>query len=524
MSDFSDSDTDNLCKSDGIPSKKAKRLTKYNVNWENSYSWLRQVKENSYKASCCLCNKEFSCGHGGVADIKQRASTKSHMAIVSSRASSTLTKYFMKPETSALETNDKIAAGELTSVYHTVKHSLSYSSMDCTHKLLPYICSDSKIAQSFSCGRTKAEAIVCEVLAKESLKNILNIIQEKNLYFSIATDASNKKNRKMFPICVRFFDYNTGIENRLLEFVECNDECANQVSKLLIGTLEKNGLSLNKVSAFAADNTNVNFGRNHSIYTLLLAENNKIVKAGCPVHILHNAAKYSTDKLEVDVESLILKICSHFSRSAKRRADLKLQFEANEMQWEEIIKHVATRFLSLGPAAERVLKIWPAIKLHFLEFRNECPRLLEKIITSEEEEKKTLAYLSFLHNVMFSVEATMKKIESDSLSVVEMHAQMHGIREKIKQRIKDKFFGSQAREIMSGLSINAKEFIENDFLQFYTNFLGYLLSRYDFSENNILSQMLFLNVKSPINYDHFQKAAELLRIDQLNMDSLYEEF
>lgn len=232
-----------------------------------------------------------------------------------------------------------------------------------------------------------------------------------------------------------------------------------------------------------------------------------------------------TNKLEVDVESLILKISSHFSKSAKRRANLQLQFQANEMQWEEIVKHVATRFLSLGPAVERIIKIWPALKSHFLESRDECPRLLQNIITSEEEESKTLAYLAFLHNVMFSIETTMKKIESDSLSIVEMHAEMHGICEKMEQRLKDNFFGSQARQITSGLSTDAKETIENDFRQFYTNFIEYLTKRYDFSESNILSKMLFLNLKAPINYEHFQKAAELLRIDQLNMeDLLYEEF
>lgn len=125
---------------------------------------------------------------------------------------------------------------------------------------------------------------------------------------------------------------------------------------------------------------------------------------------------------------------------------------------------------------------------------------------------------------MFSVEVTMKKIESDILSVVEMHTEMHGIREKIEQRIKDKFFGSQARDIMRGLTADANESLKTDFLQFYNNFIGYLLSRYDFSENNILFKVLFLNFKSEINYNNFQEAAEHFKIEEINMDCLYEEF
>lgn len=50
------------------------------------------------------------------------------------------------------------------------------------------------------------------------------------------------------------------------------------------------------------------------------------------------------------------------------------------------------------------------------------------------------------------------------------------------------------------------------------------LSPYDFSENKILSVIICLNLKSPINYTNFQEAAELLMMDGLNKDCLYEEF
>lgn len=137
----------------------------------------------------------------------------------------------------------------------------------------------------------------------------------------------------------------------------------------------------------------------------------------------------------------------------------------------------------------KILKIWPALKSHF--HHNKCPRLIKTIIRKEGEEKNTLAYLSFINNFMFSVEVTMNKIESDILSVVVMHTVMHGIREKIEQRIKNKFFGSQARDIMRGLTADANDSLKTDFYSLYNNFIGYLLSQYDFSENNILFKILF---------------------------------
>lgn len=169
MSDLSDSDSD--CGKKGsssvIPSKKAKRLTKYNHSWENSYSWLKQFKENPYQASCR--NKDFSCAHGGLSDVKQHASTKSPMTGVSNRASSNLTQYFSKPDKSASE--EKIAAGELASVYHTVRHSLSYNSMDCSHKLLPYILVIQKLLRSLAAAGQKQNLLY----AKYWPRNLLNI-------------------------------------------------------------------------------------------------------------------------------------------------------------------------------------------------------------------------------------------------------------------------------------------------------------------------------------------------------------
>ena len=58
---------------------------------------------------------------------------------------------------------DKIAAAELCSVYHGVKHGHSYLSTDCGNKVSAKIFNDSSIATKMSCGRTKSEALVQNV-------------------------------------------------------------------------------------------------------------------------------------------------------------------------------------------------------------------------------------------------------------------------------------------------------------------------------------------------------------------------
>lgn len=78
-------------------------------------------------------------------------------------------------------------------------------------------------------------------------------------------------------------------------------------------------LTLDNVSAFSADNANVNYGIHNSVYTKLRESNSKILRSNCHAHIVHNTVKHELGKFAVDVENIILKVYGHVSVSAKRR-------------------------------------------------------------------------------------------------------------------------------------------------------------------------------------------------------------
>lgn len=524
MSDKSESDIENS-DSGVTPEKKkkiTKRLTKYNTIWERDHEWLSMTK-NEYKAFCRLCKKDFSVSHGGLNDVLKHSKGVSHIKIVSSRASNSLMTYFSKPATLDLENAYKIAATEICSVYHTVKHSLSYNSMDCYHKLLPMLFSDSNIAKKIMCGRTKSEAIVRNILATESQQKHLIQLRDNCINFSLSTDASNKGNRKMYPICIRYFSYEKGVQNMLVDFIEKNYETADDISNLLCETLQKYNLSISQITAYSADNTNVNFGCTHSVYVHLKSKNQRLLKANCSVHILHNMCKFGCDKLEFDVETLILKIHSHFSHSAKRRAHLIGVFESEEIKWVELLRYVNTRFLSLSPAIERILKVWPALKSYFTE-SNSCPRLIEKIFETEEEENRTLAYLYFIHNVMSSFEILMQAAQSDEMAITEMHTQLCLFRTRLQSRLKDKFYGFQTKQIINKMEISQQNQITCDFTLFYQNCIKYLEDRYDFSSENLFGKLDFINMKETVSYESVENAVIILDMtENISLDQLYEE-
>jgi len=122
-------------------------------------------------------------------------------SIVSKKVTEPINNFFVKKSTCE---ENKVIASETTMIYHNIRHNLSYNSLDCNLKLIAKIFQDSKVAKKISCGRTKSEMILVNVLYPVSVQSKLSELGNKK--FSISFDASNKGNVKYLPLCVRYFD------------------------------------------------------------------------------------------------------------------------------------------------------------------------------------------------------------------------------------------------------------------------------------------------------------------------------
>jgi hypothetical protein len=319
--------------------KKVKRLCNFNDNWltnEKYKEFLEKIDENT--AHCKLCNVSFTVKYDGVYSINSHSKSDKHKnTLIGKRLTNPINNFFVTKETSE---EKRVIASEVAMIYHNVQHNLSYNSLDCNLKMISKIFDDSKIAKKISCGRTKSELVVTNVLFPHSIETNLSKLANKK--FSIAIDASNKGNIKYFPICIRFFDKKDGIQNFVLDFYSDSKEDSLSVFKKMKEIVEENNLKLENIVLFSADNAPVNFGINYSVFQKLKQINNNVIKANCNCHILHNAAKTGLKKLDFDIESLILKIYSEFSTSAKRLGELKELFENENMKFEDILKHIPT--------------------------------------------------------------------------------------------------------------------------------------------------------------------------------------
>lgn len=517
----------------GLATKK--RRCVFSSGWTATYSWLRPVDGEADRAFCILCKSSFSVGHGGEYDVKRHGACESHRKRAQQQETcKSMQSFFIKPNDPQL---DKISAAEVTSIYHAVQHAHSYRSTDCNNKLAPVIFPDSEIAKKIACGRTKAASIVTDVLAPVSVEKCLLELTSPVLagethtpFFSVASDSSNHGSTKLFPLAVRYWTPGLGLRNRVLDFYEDSSETSESIHRQITNKLKENGLRLEMISAYTADNASVNYGKYNSVYQKLKADNASIIKANCMAHIVHNCAKYAGDRLDIDIECTTNKIYSHFSSSAKRTEELKSLFEFVDQDYHAVLRYVPTRWLSIWPAVSRLHVSWPAVKAYFLSLGEEhCPKVLWKLFKKDQHSDgqplELQTYLSFFHNVLKIFYDVILLLEGDSMTVCELYDILSTLRTKLRQRQADSFFGVETSSLLQQFPDCKATAIKQDFSNFYRTSLSYLEKWYDFSDSNFHKHVAVLGLKSEFTFSHLCDVVEILQMrDKLNMDELYEEY
>lgn len=372
----------------------------------------------------------------------------------------------------------KIWASEGALSFHTVKHHNSYKSMDCTPALIRQMCDDSDIAKKLSCARTKTEAIIDQVLSPHSINVVISALSNVP-YLSICTDGSNHGSTKMFPVLIQYFEASNGIQVKLLDLKNTPNEKSETISELLIQTLNKYKLG-DKCIAFVGDNTNTNFGginrkEGCNIFTNLKNNLNKeLVGIGCPAHILHNSIHHGVDQLDnIDIDSIVLKIFNYFSIYTVRTEKLKEFCDFVNINYRNLLYHSKTRWLSLFPAINRILQMYPSLKSFFLS-EKQPPKAIKSFFENDFSE----IYLWFIHSLMYIFHKKMELIEAEKNSIIEVTYILDTIMNILQERYDAKFIPLKVKELLTILRNNGQDtacekFLEN-VLRVYASSLEYL--------------------------------------------------
>jgi hypothetical protein len=511
------------------PKKKFKQKCIFQDKWltEDRYKqWLRKSGVSS--ALCLFCNSNFTVKHEGIKSINDHLLTQKHKTSIKAKESTNSVKTFFI--TKNTEEENKVILCELTFIYHNVMHHNSYLSLDCEMKLAAKAFPDSSIAKKLRCGRTKGEMIVKNVLCPASIELCLNELNKSNTkMFSIATDAPNKGNIKLFPIIMKFFSKTFGVKEFIIDLLEDPKEDSESIFNNIQQVLKTNGLCTDKIVSHTADNANVNYGNKKSVFEHLKSVNSNIVKANRNCHVIHNAAKHGCKTLSFDVETLILKISSEFSSSAKNINTLKVNSEFMNIEYKKLLKHTPTRWLTLSNALDRLIEIWPAIKHYFLNQGEDevAPAIWKFIkdqsseISSEDDLTFPECYIYFVQSYMNMFAESIRILESNSIQATDLYNIMDNLRSKINTRIADEFFGYKVNLNLEMLNNSEQIKFKTEALKVYERSLKYLEKNFDF-ENSIFKDLDCLDMKD-IDFKRIVSTAKKLKVD-INGDNLYEEY
>ena len=87
--------------------------------------------------------------------------------------------------------------------------------------------------------------------------------------------------------------------------------------------------------------------------------------------------------LSMQADDFITYLFYHFKRSVKRKATLREYLEFTNTEVKKIIKHVTTKWLSLGKSVDRTLMQWEALRSYFISEFEEDDALDEDKVTRE---------------------------------------------------------------------------------------------------------------------------------------------
>uniref|UniRef100_A0A8C5GAZ7 Uncharacterized protein n=1 Tax=Gouania willdenowi TaxID=441366 RepID=A0A8C5GAZ7_GOUWI len=186
--------------------------------------------------------------------------------------------------------------------------------------------------------------------------------------------------------------------------------------------------------------------------------------------------KYAAGNMDLDIENVVLKVYSHFSISASRTAQQREFCEFVEVDECNLLRHVITRWLSLLPSIDQMLKCWKPLTSYFQSLGvEECPKILWKCFAEDRTEVSEM-YLIFLSHILKVFSDCIEALEAKSFGKTSVFKVMTELKGKL-ERLKDHFFGFAVNSRLKQLTPDLANKCEADFIQFYERAKKYVSER-----------------------------------------------
>jgi len=324
--------------------------------------WLAVSKRSVNHFYCKICIED---NKGGISAVKKHMNTIKHQRAakaVSNTTSISEMNQQMSFRTTTIAKKTKEA--ELRIAMFVTEHNISFNSTDHLVQLLKSI--SPEVISKISCNRTKATAIVKNVLGATGFENLVAKI--KNQQFTMIIDESTDKSAtKHLAVVVRLLDLHVyEVRDEFLCLIDISDGSALGVYNAIVNFFSEHSIPYKKnLVGFAADGASAMFGTKHSVKVLFEKDIPYLYSMKCICHSLALVASYATKKIPDSVEKLVREIYTYFMYSFKRQSEYH-QFQIFcELRPHKILKPCQTRWLSLHSCIKRILEQLNALKLYF---------------------------------------------------------------------------------------------------------------------------------------------------------------
>lgn len=454
--------------------KTKKKPQKYLADWESKIEWLDPSKKTEFSGYCDFCKVEIKCT-GGITDLHAHAKTNKHITRAAERKSNAQKKLTPFVNTSF---QNKVRNSEMVLCAWGAANNQSMSQLESFAAILPKICPDSQIAKSMQLARTKASAIVVNVLGEGHHEDLSTHLRTTpfGLIADESTDIAGKKtlaliarthvwiNKDRFEIRDQFYD--------LIEVVETD---ADTLYDHVVRSFAADNIPYTEhLKAFAADGANNVTGKNKSLGAHLKRDCESLFQLKCTCHSMALAASYACRHIPSNVEQMCRDVYSYLSSSPLRTARFNEIQVLLEYKPAKMLHPSATRWLSLEAVVNRILDRYEPLQLYFKFLVNvdevETPKVHSILETLENPTTKL--YLVFLSYALSLVNKLNKLFQSETPELYKLH--------------------SAVSRLFKSLLNN---FVKNDYLRSIGDNIGNLV----FHERNYVGlNEIYLGVDAPL--------------------------
>lgn len=157
----------------------------------------------------------------------------------------------------------------------------------------------------------------------------------------------------------------------------CSEAATGQnIFNLMDKDLRDRNITWDKCLSVGSDNASVMTGCHKGVFAYVKEKQPSVFLSECVLHLIHISAKKAAEALP-SIDDVLIDIYYYFNKSDSRKLLFKGSQDLCDLEQKRMLKHVCTRWLSIGRCIERFLFNWDALKDFFYKENEKKKKMLK---------------------------------------------------------------------------------------------------------------------------------------------------